>query len=109
MDRERRIRFDRFPRGAQLYHELRGDPNVERIARFSHGFYKMSQDGARVLITDLRMGQEPFYTFAFVVGERHSTAVLINPPMQVGQRMPLESGLRWLWRRILGEPIAPPR
>ena len=63
--------FDRFPRGTLLYEELRGDPSVEALRRSAVGF-KMSQDGARVLITDLRMGQEPFYTFNFVVAERHS-------------------------------------
>jgi inner membrane protein len=109
LDRERRIAFDRFPRGAALYEELRGDQNVERIARFSRGFYKMSQHGTRVLITDLRMGQEPFYAFTFVVGERHSAAVPVDPPVQVGNRMPFERGLPWPWRRMQREPLVPPR
>jgi inner membrane protein len=109
LDRERRIAFDRFPRGAALYDEIRGDTDVERIARFSRGFFKLSQDGTRVLITDLRMGQEPFYTFAFAVGERHSTTVPVDPPVQVGNRMPFERGLPWLWRRMRGEFVAPPR
>jgi inner membrane protein len=109
LDREPRIAFDRFPRGAPLYEELRGDPDVERIARFSHGFFKLSQDGTRVLIADLRMGQEPFYTFEFVVGERHSAAMPVAPPVQVGNRVPFERGLSWLWHRMRGEPLAPPR
>jgi inner membrane protein len=62
-----------------------------------------------VLITDLRMGQEPFYTFAFVVGERHSATVPVDDPVQLGNRMPFERGLPWLWRRARGEPLAPPR
>jgi inner membrane protein len=109
LDRGRRIAFDRFPRGAALYEALRGDAGVDRIARFSRGFFKLSQDGSRVLITDLRMGQEPFYTFNFVVGERHSVAIPVSPPVQVSNRMPLERGLPWLWRRMRGESIAPPR
>jgi inner membrane protein len=109
LDHAPRIAFDRFPRGTSLYEELRGDSGVDRIARFSHGFFKMSQNGSLVLITDLRMGQEPFYTFNFVVGERHSTAQPVVPPVQVSNRMPFDRGLPWLWRRMRGEPVAPPR
>jgi inner membrane protein len=109
LDHEPRIAFSRFPRGTSLYEELRGDSGVDRIARFSRGFFKMSQNGSLVLITDLRMGQEPFYTFNFVVGERHSTAVPVSPPVQVSNRMPFDRGLPWLWQRVRGETIAPPR
>ena len=109
LDQERRIVFDRFPRGTLLYEELRGDPSVERIAWFSRGFFKMSQDGARVLITDLRMGQEPFYTFNFVVAERHSRAVPVYPPIRVSNRMDFQRGLPWLWERLRGKALTPPR
>jgi len=108
-DREPRIDFVRFPRGAKLYEELRGDPSVERIARFSRGFFKLTQQDSRVLITDLRMGQEPYYTFNFVVGERYSTAVPVYPPIQVSNRMALDRGLPWLWHRMRGDSVAPPR
>lgn len=109
LDREQRIVFDRFPRGTLLYQELRTDPSVERIAWFSRGFFKMSQDGARVLITDLRMGQEPFYVFSFVVGERYGHAVPEYPPIKVSNRMDLQRGLPWLWERLRGKPLTPPR
>ncbi len=83
--------------------------DVERIAGFSRGFFKMSQDGARVLITDLRMGQEPFYTFNFVVAERHSRAVPVYPPIRVSNRMDFQRGLPWLWERLRGKALTPPR
>jgi inner membrane protein len=108
-DREPRIDFERFPRGANLYGELRGDGGVERIARFSRGFFKVWQQDTRVLITDLRMGQEPYYTFNFVIGERHSAAIPVAPPVQQVNRLELQRGLPWLWRRMHGEPVAPPR
>ena len=82
---------------------------MQRIAAFSNGFYKLRQDGARVLISDLRMGQEPSYVFTFAVAERHSAAVPLAMPVQVGARLDLERGLPWLWRRMWGEPLAPPR
>ena len=82
---------------------------MQRIAAFSKGFYKLKQDGPQVLISDLRMGQEPAYVFSFAVAERHSPPVPLATPVQVGGRPDLERALPWLWRRALGEPLPPPR
>jgi len=110
LDAEPHIRFDRFDRGAPLRAALAGHWPVERIAWFSRGFYAMTEAGGRVRITDLRMGQEPNYTFSFVVGRRNSaTLVPVDVPERAGSRPPVGPALRWLWRRIGGEQVAPPR
>lgn len=109
LDASAQIRFDRFDRGRALYEELREHPPVARMAWFSHGFFKMTQEGPRVLLSDLRMGQEPRYTFRFAVAERHSTAHPLPLPQAAGQRPDVEQVLPWLWRRTLGEPLPPPR
>jgi inner membrane protein len=103
------IAFDRFDRGTALAAELAGVEGVERISAFSKGFYKVWQDGPRLLITDLRMGQEPAYVFTFAVAERRSPPVPLAQPVQLGSRPDLERGLPWLWRRMWGEPLPPPR
>jgi inner membrane protein len=104
-----RIGFDRFARGNALVDELSGHDGVQRIRRFSKGFYQLRQDGARVLISDLRMGQEPVYIFTFAVAERHSAAVPLAATEQLSARIDIERGLPWLWRRLWGENIPPPR
>jgi inner membrane protein len=109
LDASPEIVFDRFERGTALAAELRAIDGVQRIAAFSKGFYKLHQDGARLLISDLRMGQEPAYIFTFVVAERRSQAAPLAVPEQVGARPDIERGLPWLWRRALGEPLPPPR
>lgn len=109
LDAEPRLEFHRFERGNALRPAVQGIDGVQRIAAFSKGFYKLQQDGAQLLVTDLRMGQEPNYTFRFVVAERHSALVPLATPVQTGQRPDLERGLPWLWRRALGEPLSPPR
>jgi len=109
LDADARISFDRFPRGNALAAELQGVEGVRRIQAFSRGFYQVRQDGARVLISDLRMGQEPSYIFTFVVAERHSAPVALARPEQIGVRIDIGRGLPWLWRRLWGERIAPPR
>ena len=101
--------FDRFERGAALSEELKGLDAVQRIAAFSKGFYKLRLEGDRVLLSDLRMGQEPNYIFTFEVARQHSAPEPTMPPVQVGTRLDLARGLPWLWRRTLGEPVAPPR
>jgi len=109
LDAAPRIGFDRFERGTALEAELQGIDGVQRISAFSKGFYKLQQNGARVLITDLRMGQEPAYTFSFVVAERRSTPVALATPEQVGSRPDLARYFSWWWRRLQGEVLPPPR
>ncbi|QGY28696.1 metal-dependent hydrolase [Pantoea cypripedii] len=57
--------YDRQP---ALFTPFKGQWLAERVAWFSHGFYAMRQQGSDTLITDLRMGEEPNYTFTFNLG-----------------------------------------
>ena len=110
LDETFRVAFDRFGRGGALEAELKDVDGVRCIAAFSRGFYKLSAgDGGQVLVTDLRMGQEPTYVFSFAVAERHSAPVALTSSRRVGARIDLERGLPWLWRRLWGEAVAPPR
>ena len=109
LDAAPRINFERFPRGNALAAELNGIDGVQRIAAFSKGFFKLHQNGSRVLISDLRMGQEPSYVFTFAVAAKHSEAVPLAVSEQQGARPGLRRGLPWLWRRTLGELLPPPR
>jgi inner membrane protein len=109
LDATPRIAFDRFDRGLALGVGLGGAESVQRVSAFSRGFYKFGSDGERVLLTDLRMGQEPHYIFSFVVGERRSAPQALAPPVQVGSRPDLKRALAWLGPRMLGQPLPPPR
>jgi inner membrane protein len=109
LDRERKIAFEVFPRGRDLYENLRGNRYVDRIAWFSRGFFKMSERDGRAIITDLRMGQEPYYSFNFVVAQRRSPTFTPMTPTSFRERPPVGPGLTWLWRRALGERVPPLR
>jgi inner membrane protein len=109
LDAQPTLSFDRFERGTALAPELQAIDGVQRIMAFSHGFYKLHQQGQRLLITDLRMGQEPAYTFSFAVAERHSPVQPLVVPEQLGMRIDIRQGLAWLWRRAQGELLPPPR
>ena len=103
------IAFDAFPSGQPLREVLASDASVQRIAAFSHGFYKLGERDGELRVTDLRMGQEPAYTFAFAVARREGAAIVAEAPRLVGDRGDLRRGLQWLWRRLRGEALAPPR
>jgi inner membrane protein len=106
------MRFDKFPRGLALAPALQPIEGVQRITAFSHGHYKLHETGGRLYVTDLRMGQEPTYTFNFAVAERRGEAAVPLPkPVLEGRRPDLQRALPWLWRRALGEPLPlpPPR
>ncbi len=108
LDASPQIRFDGFDRGQALGASMAGIDSVRRIADFSRGFYKLSADGPELRITDLRMGQEPFYTFSFVVAREHSAPQAVTP-RNAGERPDIGRALAWIWRRALGEQLPPPR
>lgn len=109
-DGGRAIRFEPRPRGTALREALRGNPALERIARFSHGFYRVHERDGQAWITDLRMGQEPHYVFDFAVARRSAAGAWVaQPPVQASARMPLREGLQWLAQRAAGWDVEPPR
>ena len=108
LDKAPQVTFDRYPRGNALAAELQGIDGVQRIRAFSKGFYAMREDAGRVLISDLRMGQEPAYTFTFAVAEKRSAAVPLTQPEMVGGRGDIACSLSWLGKRMWGAPLPPP-
>ena len=110
LDAEPRMTFEQFDRGMGLAPELTENLGAQRIQTFSHGFYKLHEsDSGRVFITDLRMGQEPTYSFNFAVAQRGSALKPLEKPEQTSLRVDMSRGLPWLWRRMWGEPLPPPR
>jgi inner membrane protein len=111
LDGDRPIRFAVYPGDGDLLAALRGVEAVEHVARFSRGFFRIDERDGVVRITDLRMGREPSYPFAFAVARRASAPQPLVPPVAVGGRGDIGNAavLRWLWRRAGGKDIDPPR
>ncbi len=109
LDEHPHVEMETFARGETLYERWRNDENVASLARFTHGFFKMSEHDGHVVMTDLRMGQEPRYSFNFLVGQQDETSITPTKPSLVMERPDLVSGLQWLWRRALGERLPAPR
>lgn len=104
-----RIRFDIYPRGDSLYEAVRNYPAVARIAWFTQGLFKLGERDGKVVISDLRMGQEPYYSFNFVVGQRQSPTIAAVTPARFREQHDVRTGVSWLWRRLKGEDLPPPK
>jgi inner membrane protein len=102
------ISFERFDRGAPLLAQWQGLDAVTRLAEFSRGFYAMRERAGQIELVDLRMGQEPNYSFSFVVAEGQP-ATALDRPRHVSSRGDVQAALRWLWLRAGGERLPPPR
>lgn len=108
-DNDRRITWTAHDRGAALMAQHRNEPSVARMAAFTHGFYSLSETDGRLFVTDLRMGQEPAYTFRFDLGTAPERASNQHLPVQQGMRPDLDTALPWLWQRLWGHDVPPPR
>jgi inner membrane protein len=107
LDPTKKIIWTSHEKGAALISQYGQDVSVARIKAFTHGFYRLSQTDGDLFVTDLRMGQEPAYTFNFNLGKPenlNSTA-----PQLMSQPPNLDTSLPWLWRRMWGEVVASPR
>lgn len=111
LDAGAHMQFDRFPVGRALQAQLAEPAPANALMRFAQGFVRLHEREGQVLLTDLRMGQEPHYVFSFVIAERPAGAQQASPirPQQVGSRGDAGAGLRWVWRRLQGEVLPPPR
>ncbi len=63
--------------------------------------------GRPVVMTDLRMGQTPWFVFSFVVAERDAQGVAPVPSLQLPTERPPTAVLGWIWRRITDENLGP--
>ena len=109
LDGDEAIRFVRHERHPALYEALSAHEPVARIAAFSHGFFAMQEQGGQVLISDLRMGQAPYFFFTFAVANTNDGAAPTPaPPQPLRWRPPATAGMAWLGRRFFDPKLPAP-
>ena len=108
LDGDRAVRFVAHDRGGALAAENSQHPQMQRLMRFSDGFFKIERANGRLVVTDLRMGQEPSYVFAFDIGPSLQEGQIPEPAQQQTRRLDVGAGLSWLWQRLLGRDVSPP-
>ncbi len=81
---------------------------VQRLQWFTHGFLKAERRDGRLVLSDLRMGAEPDYSFRFEVARSVATGWEPQPVKQL--KWPWEASRRLpdMWHRIWNAPGAGP-
>jgi inner membrane protein len=83
------------------------NPAIQRLAWFNGGFMRARVEQDRLVLSDLRMGMDPDYTFNFAVAHRVDDAWQAIAPEQIrpdyaaaGRRGEAGARLAAMWRRI---------
>jgi inner membrane protein len=96
------IHWQSYPRDFALLQKWQQQTAVARLNWFSHGFVTLSQPSdTALLLTDLRMGMEPGYSFSFLLPLDAAQQVSGLP-----QQQPMPTDRRafgWLYQRALGQ------
>jgi inner membrane protein len=95
------VEFQHYPSDPSLLGGIEDHWPVARLRWFTKGFYRVSQLGESVVMTDLRMGIEGSYVFRFKVGVAGNPHSLPRPAEQLPAELDT-SRLPWLWARIQG-------
>jgi len=102
-DGPRPLQWTRHARGTDLLARYADNTYVQSMERFTHGFLRMQQDSrGHVFVTDLRMGQEPHYSFHFDLGSADAVQAGGGSVIQQGQRPDIAKALPALWQRMWG-------
>lgn len=77
--------FTAWPSNTPALRELAGTPDVARLLWFTSGFMGAREVKGQLVLSDLRMGAEPDYTFQYGVAQRlPSGAWQATEPQKVG-------------------------
>ena len=108
---ERSLVADQDPMAFRRYHsdvdalrEVEALPAVRELAWFNHGFMKAERREGQLVLSDLRMGAEPDYTFRFAVATGGAEAWREIPPEQMEWPWESRRQLAGLWERIWSAP-----
>jgi inner membrane protein len=96
--------FRGYPSNVEALRGARGIAAVQRLDWFNHGFQKAQVRDGVLVLSDLRMGAEPDYTFNFAVAERDGSAWRAIPPQQLRWPWQARRRLAAMWERIWMQP-----
>lgn len=106
LDGRRDVRVVHHPANRALLSGLEGHRPVQRLQWFSHGFYAVDREGGGIVVTDLRMGMEPDYTFRFRVAAEAEPHPIPEPARRIRSARDFRA-LAWIWQRIWSDRLHP--
>ncbi len=102
----RPIAFRHHDSDTEALAQVAGFPAVRRLAWFNRGFMKAQVRDGQLVLSDLRLGAEPDYSFNFAVAERDGAGWRAIPPQQLAWPWEARRRLGQMWDRIWTEPPA---
>lgn len=99
-----RMTFRRYRSEVDALRAVSDIPAVRRLAWFNHGFMKAEVRAGTLVLSDLRMGSEPDYTFRFAVAQRADNGWRELEPRQAEWPWQARRRLSAMWHRIWNEP-----
>ncbi len=107
------MQFEGHASNVQALREAGSIPAVQQLTWFNRGFMRAQVVDGRLVLSDLRMGLEPDYTFNFAVAEQVDGQWRPITPEQVrtdysspAARADAGRRLAAMWQRIWHEPAA---
>lgn len=73
-----------------LLEKLAGTKQITLLQNFTKGLYGVYQQDEKVIMSDLRMGQEGYYVFSFVVAEKNNQQWAAGSFQKLNNRLPLD-------------------
>jgi inner membrane protein len=99
--------FRRYASDRAALARVAGWPIVRELAWFNHGFMKAEVRGGRLVLSDLRMGSEPDYTFRFIVARREGARWVPVAVQQPDWPWDARKRLPAMWARVWNPPESP--
>lgn len=103
------LRFAHHKGDAAALQALGETPALARLRWFASGFLLANAEGDSLLLSDLRMGAAPFYSFRYRIAERAGALapwVPVTPTLLPSQEEARGTVLRGTWHRLWNEPAA---
>ena len=100
------MRFHEYPSDVRALSQVFEYPSVQRLEWFNHGFMKAQQHDGKLVLSDLRMGAEPDYSFRFAVARHDGDTWHEIPPEQLQWPWQASRRLVAMWHRIWTQPAA---
>lgn len=108
LDGSEKVEWTKYPSDTTLLEGIEDAWAVRRLQWFTRGFYSVAHNADAVIITDLRMGQEPAYIFSYKIGERKNGRTVSVPSEPYDTQRISPGQLLWVWRRIWDASAVPP-
>ncbi len=93
------------PRGQALATCLDGNPNLDKLAWFSRGFYRLDLARDEVVFSDLRMGLTPNYAFRFAIARHGAGGSQDIPPRRLVGPRGTWADIDWLLANMSHDPV----